>query len=200
MDNSMLHKASISALKLLLIFSLCKSINTRTVCLKCGSFIWHNEYLTEASSRLNCSATDEFTSVLRVGQMLRLRNFSSGRFWFFWWNLSYKEYLSHVPVIGCLASSLSSSGFSCDGNGALMFFTHCISTFNSFLAASFRLSEVGAQSLPSCGWKKSCFVRLFVWRATCPATSEMKQVGKCLKLSKPSVWSLADSVQNRKFR
>lgn len=172
-DNCVLHMASISALKVRLILLLCRSINTLRVCLKCASFIWHNEYRTAESSRLNCSATDELTSVLKVGQMLKLLNFSSGRFWFFWWNLSYKEYLSDVPVIGCLSVILSLFGCSSSCNGDLRFFNHCKSTCNSLLAARFIFSEVGAQSLPSCVLKKSWLVRLLVWRATCPATSEM---------------------------
>lgn len=106
--NCVLHNASNFALKPLLILSLCRSISTLTVCLKCASFIWHNEYHTDASSRLNCSATEEFTSVLRVGQMLRLLSFSSGRFWFFLRNLSYREYLSLVPVPDILSLSGSS--------------------------------------------------------------------------------------------
>lgn len=165
LHNCVLHNASISSFKALLIFSLCMSISTLTVCLKCTSFVRHNQCLTDASSRLNCSATEELTSILRVGQMLRLVSFCSRRFWFFWWNLSYREYLSLVPVIGCLPDILSLSCSS--GNGDLRFLTHSISTLSSFLAASLILPVVGAHSLPSCGWKNNCFVRLLVWRATC---------------------------------
>lgn len=149
-------------LKVVFILSLCRSMSTLKVCLKCGSFIWHNEYFTEESTRLNCSATDEFTSLRKLGQMLRLLNFSSGLLWFFWWNLSYREYLSDVFVIGCLAAILTLSGISCSGNVDRRFFTHCRSTFNCLSAASFLLFDVVPQSLPSNGWKYCCFVRLFV--------------------------------------
>lgn len=66
-DSWALHIASISVLNCLLMFSLCKSIETLTVCWKRVSFILHYECLTEASSGLNCSSTAEFTSFRREG-------------------------------------------------------------------------------------------------------------------------------------
>ena len=181
MHNCVLHNASISALKPLLILSLCRSIITLTVCLKCALFIWHSEYRTDASSRLNCSATEEFTSEFHlVGQMLRLLSFS-GHFGFFWWNLWYREYLSLVPVIGCLPDMLWLSGSG--GNGDLGFLTHCISTLNSFLAASLILSMVGAHSLPSCSWKNNCMI---VWLC---GEQPVQLHQKCNRWE--SVWNLA---------
>lgn len=149
------------------LFSLCISISTLTVCLKWASFIW--QHFTDASSWLNCSATEELISALRVGQIFRLRSFSSGHF--FDETLLYREYLSFVPVTGCVPVILSFSGNSVTGD--FRSFTHSKLTWSSFLAAKLRLSMVGAHSLPSFGWKNNCFVLLFVCRATCPATSEM---------------------------
>lgn len=172
-DNCVLPKASISALNVLLIFSLCSSINTLTVCLKWDSFIWHKDCQMDSSSWLNCFATAELTSRRSVGQMTRLLKLSSGCLGFIWWNWSYSEYLSDVLVIGCTAGVPFIFCCNFTGNGNLRFFTHCISTFSSFLVASFRLSVVGAQSLPSCGLKNIWLVWSLVWLATSPAMSEM---------------------------
>lgn len=157
-----------------LILLLCSSMRTPTVCLKCASFIWHTEYRNAASSPLNCSATEEFISECRAGQMLRLLSFSSGLFWFFWLNLSYSAYLWWVFVIGCAAVYRSlSCPCGCGAAGDLRLLTHSRPTSSFLSKADWMFCFDGVHSRPSSGWKYFCWVLLLMCRATWPATSEM---------------------------
>ena len=171
----------------------CSSKRILVVCLKCTSFIWGREYRIAANSRFSCPATDKFWTVNQ--------GTSSN---------STDSLLVSFVFFGGTGRRMQASQ-SCNGigqypwiaihwwwlGGLLRFSTHGICILSFFWAASARFSLVVIHNRPPFGWKNNCWLRFFMCLATWPDTSEMKQVGKALKLNKPSTWSLAD--QSRKL-